>query len=60
MPGSGTLRESEAQRDEILRIDWDTVVPLPTGFQATAALIPLLQEMVRRQEGADDDRRPRR
>jgi hypothetical protein len=59
-PASGTLRETEAQRDDILRIDRDTVVSLPTSFQATAALMPLLQEMVRRPEGADDDRRPRR
>lgn len=43
---------AEGQRDESTRFATDQLVPLLVNFNATtAALIPLLQELVRNQEG---------
>jgi hypothetical protein len=45
-------RQAEDQRDEELRMARDQIVPLLSSFTATTtALIPLLQELVRHQEG---------
>lgn len=44
-------RQAEEQRDDALRIAQTQIVPMLTSFSSTtAALIPLLQELVRTQE----------
>jgi hypothetical protein len=44
--------KAEAQRDDALRIAQDQLIPLLTSFTVTSqALIPLLQGLVRDQEG---------
>jgi hypothetical protein len=55
-------QQAEEQRDEALKIATHELVPLLTSFTATtSALIPLLQEVVRNQEGGGHGpaRRPR-
>jgi hypothetical protein len=43
--------KSEDQRDEALKVAREDIVPLLTSFTATtSALLPLLQDLVRRQE----------
>jgi hypothetical protein len=50
-------REAEEQRDEQLKIAQTQLVPLLVNFTATTtALIPLLQQAVRAQEGHDGTR----
>lgn len=45
-------KEAEQQRDDALKFARDDLVPILTSFNATTtALIPLLQELVRSQEG---------
>jgi hypothetical protein len=46
-------KQAEEQRDEALKVARDQVVPILGSFTSTtAALIPLLQEVVRAQEGS--------
>jgi type III secretory pathway component EscV len=52
---------AETQRDEALQFTQVNLVPLLVNFNATmTALIPLLQELVRSQEGGSGDVRRRR
>lgn len=58
---SARADKAEGQRDEAMRFASDQLVPLLTSFTATtSALIPLLQELVRHQEGGPSDLRRRR
>jgi threonine dehydrogenase-like Zn-dependent dehydrogenase len=53
--------QAEDQRDDAMRFATDQLVPLLTSFTATtAALIPLLQELVRYQGGGSSSDLPRR